>query len=446
MRLLALILSVLLVAAACGGDDDPAAEPDTGAETPAAGDADDAEASTADGDSADGQATGSEAGDTGEPAVGTHWHAAYGIYICDSFADPIQDQSDPEGIHSHADGVIHIHPFLDSAAGDNATLGTFFEAVQLELTDTGISGPGGSIEEGFECADGPAEFSVHRWHLYGLDEDAAVVTEGIADIRFVEDLEIYTIALVAAGTEVPPPPSIPALGTLSDVDADQLPELPEGFSVAVVEPPGEGASISGETPCPETDGSSPRTTEFDQAPPLCIDPTRTYTATFVTNYGDVVVELDTQNVPDTVNNFVVLARYGYYDGTAMFRTAPSIAIIQGGAPHSNSGADIGPGYTIADEADGFSYQPGDLAMARTQAPDSASAQYFFSTGPETANLDGEPGNPDGSGRGTYVVFGSTVDGFEVLQEIISLHVDDARLNGGGPGRPVVVETVRIDES
>ncbi len=252
--------------------------------------------------------------------------------------------------------------------------------------------------------------------------------------------------MAAPGTEIPPPPSIPSLGSLSDVDADQLPELPDGFTVAVVEPPGEGASISGETPCPEADGSSPRTTRFEQAPPLCIDPALTYTATFVTNYGDVVVELDTENVPDTVNNFVVLARYGYYDGTAMFRTAPSIAIIQGGAPHANNGADQGPGYTIQDEADGFTYQPGDLAMARTQAPNSASAQYFFSTGPETANLDGPPGNPDGSGRGTYVVFGSTVEGFEVLTEIISLHVDDARLNGGGPGQPVIVETVLIDES
>ena len=166
----------------------------------------------------------------------------------------------------------------------------------------------------------------------------------------------------------------------------------------------------------------------------------------MTNFGDVVVELDTATTPNTVNNFVVLARYGYYDDTAMFRTAPSIAIIQGGAPHSNSGGDVGPGYTIEDEADGFSYQPGDLAMARTAAPNSSSAQYFFSTGPETSNLDGPPGNPDGSGRGTYVVFGRTVEGLDVLEEIISLHVEDARLQGGGPGQPVIVETVLVEEN
>ena len=447
MRLLALVLTFVLIASACGGDDDASVDPES------LPDIEDTEVATGDdgeqpADSDDDGAGPVPAPATGDgPQVGDHWHAAYGIFICDSFAGPILDESDPEGIHTHADGVIHIHPFLDSAAGDNATLGKFFEAVQLELSDTGIIGPGGSLEEGdFDCAGEPVEFSVSRWHLYGLDEEPAIVTEGIADIRFVEDLEIYTIAMAPAGTEIPPPPTIAALGNLSDVDPDQIPELPEGFTVASVPPPGEGATIDGETPCPEPDGSSPRTTEFDQPPPLCIDPALTYTATFVTNYGDVVVELDTDNVPNTVNNFVVLARYGYYDDTAMFRTAPAIAIIQGGAPHSNSGADIGPGYTIEDEADGFTYQPGDLAMARTSAPNSSSAQYFFSTGPETSNLDGPPGNPDGSGRGTYVVFGQTVEGLDVLQEIIALHVDDARLQGGGPGRPVIVETVLIEES
>ena len=445
MRLLALLFTFLLIASACGGDDDAGPDPDAlpdieDTETAAGDDGDDPGAS----DDGSGPVPAPATGDG--PQVGDHWHAAYGIFICDSFVEPIRDDSDPEGIHTHADGVIHIHPFLESAAGDNATLAKFFEAVQLELTDTGIIGAGGSLEEGFDCLGEPGEFKVARWHLYGLEEDPAIVEEGIADIRFVEDLEVYTIAMVPAGTEIPQPPSIPALGTLSDVDPDQIPELPEGFTVASVPPPGEGETISGETPCPEPDGSSPRTTEFDQPPPLCIDPDRSYTATFVTNFGDVVVELDTENTPETVNNFVVLAQYGYYDDTAMFRTAPSIAIIQGGAPHSNSGADVGPGYTIEDEADGFSYQPGDLAMARTSAPNSSSAQYFFSTGPETANLDGPPGNPDGSGRGTYVVFGRTVEGLDVLEEIISLHVEDIRLQGGGPGRPVIVETILIEES
>jgi cyclophilin family peptidyl-prolyl cis-trans isomerase len=451
LRLCAVLLSFALVVAACGGDDD---DLDSGQPSPAAEDTADGGEDTADGgeDTADGgeDTASDDQADTGSsaggPSVGDHWHSAYGIYVCGDFVDPPTDESDPEGIHTHGDGIIHIHPFVETAAGDNATLGTFFDAISIELTDEGFFGATGSVEEGFECEDGPAEMQVARWSLDGLDEEPEIVETGVADIRFVEDLEVFTLALVAAGTEIPPPPWVGNLGTISDVDESELPQLPAGFSVASVPPPPAGETVDGQTPCPATDGSTPRATEFAQVPPMCIDPTITYTATFVTNYGDVVVELNTAELPETVNNFVVLARYGYYDDTSLFRTAPSIAIIQGGAPHTNSPSDPGPGYTIADEADGFTYQVGDLAMARTAAPDSASAQFFFSAGPATANLDGEPGNPDGSGRGTYVVFGRTLDGLDVLEEILGLHVEDPQLNGGGPGFEVLIETVRIEES
>lgn len=448
MRRIMILLLLALVLAACGGSnaDDTATPTPDAEDLPATTDAVDGEVTDGDSD-----APGSDAeaalppGDSG-PDVGAHWHSAYGIFICDSFADPIADESDPEGLHSHSDGVIHIHPFFPSAANENATMGKFFEAVGITLTDEGFITDAGSLEEGYECADGPAEFKVARWSLSGLEEDPAIVETGIAGIRFVEDLEVFTLALVSAGTELTPPPWIGNLGRISDVDPSELPELPPGFEVAFVEPPTPGEAISGETPCPAVDGSSPRVTSFANAPPTCTDPTVTYSATFVTNYGDVVVELDADATPDTVNNFVVLARYHYYDDTALFRTAPSIAIIQGGGPHTNSASDSGPGYTIEDEADGFTYLPGDLAMARTAQPNSASAQFFFSAGVATQNLNGEPGNLDGSGRGTYVVFGRTVEGLDVLEEILSFHVEDARLAGGGPGFEVIVTEVLITES
>lgn len=444
-----MLLLLALILAACGGSDvgdsstapgnaeDPPASTDpTGGESVADGDADAAGGA---------DATSAPSGNSG-PDVGEHWHAAYGVFICDSFVDPIADESDPEGLHSHGDGVIHIHPFFPSAANENATLGKFFEAVGVELTDEGFSTATGAVEEGFGCADGPAEMKVARWTLSGLQEEPVIIDTGVAEIQFVEDLEVFTLALVSAGTELSPPPWVGNLGRISDVDPSELPELPPGFEVALVDPPAPGESLSGETPCPAADGSSPRVTTFAAAPPTCIDPTATYTATFVTNYGDVVVELDTQTTPDTVNNFVVLARYHYYDETALFRTAPSIAIIQGGGPHTNSPSDSGPGYTIDDEADGFTYAPGDLAMARTARPNSSSAQFFFSAGAATRNLNGEPGNLDGSGRGTYVVFGRTVEGLDVLEEILGFHVEDARLAGGGPGFEVIVTEVLITES
>ena len=201
-----------------------------------------------------------------------------------------------------------------------------------------------------------------------------------------------------------------------------------------------------DTDCPAEDGSSPRTIDFDGPHPMCIDVTETHVAVFDTSEGEVRVTLDSTNTPITTNNFVTLARWGYYDGTTLFRTDPSIDIIQGGSPHTESPSDPGPGYTIPDEpafditADGqligpYRYEPGQLVMARTFAPDSASAQFFFSTGPNTALLDGQ---------GVYVVFGRTDDaGLTVLQHIIGLHEPGGPL-GGAPSRTVTVESVTIE--
>ena len=160
---------------------------------------------------------------------------------------------------------------------------------------------------------------------------------------------------------------------------------------------------------------------FDDAPALCIDPEASYTATFVTSMGDIVVDLDTAEVPGTVNNFVTLARYGYYDDTLIFRADPSIDIIQGGGL-TNSDS---PGYNIPDEADGFTYEAGQLVMARTAQPDSAGGQWFFVGGPNAAALDAQ---------GTYVVFGDVTEGLDIVQAIIASVTGNGPPAGGDPGR------------
>ena len=73
------------------------------------------------------------------PAVGDHWHAAYGIYVCDHFLTPIQNITDVDGIHTHGDGLIHVHPFSSKTAGANATLAAFATAAGMTLTDTTIA-------------------------------------------------------------------------------------------------------------------------------------------------------------------------------------------------------------------------------------------------------------------------------------------------------------------
>ena len=168
---------------------------------------------------------------------------------------------------------------------------------------------------------------------------------------------------------------------------------------------------------------------FDAAPEECIDPAKTYTATFHTSEGDIAVDLDTTTTPGTVNNFVTLARYGYYDDTLIFRTDPSIDIIQGGG---NTNTDS-PGYEIPDEASGFTYHAGQLVMARTPAPNSAGGQWFFVAGPKASSLDAQ---------GTYVVFGEVSEGLDIVQEILGLAGDD----GQTPTREVTLESVEITET
>lgn len=201
-------------------------------------------------------------------------------------------------------------------------------------------------------------------------------------------------------------------------------------STAPTESSTPAESIKGKTPCPKTDGSEKRVTAFEQAPPMCIDTKKSYTATFDTSEGEIVVDLDVKRTPNTVNNFVVLANYKYYDGTPIFRTDPSIDIIQGGGPNNTSG----PGYTIKDEGGKFTYKEGDLVMARSSGPDSGGAQFFFATGPKVSLLDGQ---------GNYVTFGKVSKGLDVVKAIMALHQADDSGMGGAPSTPVTIKSVTI---
>lgn len=196
--------------------------------------------------------------------------------------------------------------------------------------------------------------------------------------------------------------------------------------------------------CPATDGSSKRKIQFDDAPKRCIDPAKRYTATLETSLGTAVVDLDTKRTPVTTNNFVALARYGYYDATDFFRTEAGSGIIQGGSPHTQDNSDPGPGpnFSVPDEGLPFSaadYGPGTLAMARTAAPNSASGQFFFLATDGGRYLgDQAQIGPD---AGSYAAFGSVTEGLDVLQGIAAL--DDG---SSTPTKQVGITTVTITES
>lgn len=192
-----------------------------------------------------------------------------------------------------------------------------------------------------------------------------------------------------------------------------------------------GEQIEGDTKCPATDGTALRTTNFSKAPPMCIDAKKSYTATFNTSEGAIEIALDTKKTPKTVNNFVTLSRYKYYDSSFIFRTDLNLDIIQGGGESNTDD----PGYNIEDEGSGYKYTEGDIVMARSGDIDSAGGQFFIVTGPKASFLDDQ---------GTYVVFGKISKGLDVAKAILGLNAGSGQL-GGAPSRAVKITSVTIAE-
>jgi hypothetical protein len=137
-----------------------------------------------------------------------HWHAAYGVYLCDEFAPTITDERDPKGIHTHGDGIIHIHPFVRSAAGSNATLKVFADAVNMDLSDDQLQLPGGKEYESgkTKCGD--------KTGIVQVKVNDKVITKEVAAIN-PKDGDLITIAFAPKGAELPPPPSADDLSRLN---------------------------------------------------------------------------------------------------------------------------------------------------------------------------------------------------------------------------------------
>jgi cyclophilin family peptidyl-prolyl cis-trans isomerase len=191
-----------------------------------------------------------------------------------------------------------------------------------------------------------------------------------------------------------------------------------------------GASIKGDTPCPPTDGSAQRTTTFEKPPPLCVAATKTYTADIQTSKGLMVVNLDVRNATQTVNNFVVLARYKYFEGIAFHRIVPGF-VIQGGDPMQTGTG--GPGYRFNDELPkAGSYKVGSLAMANSGANTNGS-QFFIVTGDAGASL---PPN--------YSLFGQVTQGLEVVKAIDEVGIPGTQ--DGKPSEVVKITSVTIKET
>jgi len=164
-----------------------------------------------------------------------------------------------------------------------------------------------------------------------------------------------------------------------------------------------------------------------QAPPeMTIDPDRRYTAEMVTSHGPMTIALDPTAAPKTVNNFVFLARQGFYDGVVFHRIIPGF-VLQGGDPTGTGTG--GPGYRFEDElpAPGR-YELGSLAMANA-GPNTNGSQFFVISGPDGVGLPPH-----------YSLFGKVVSGLDTVSA-----VDALGTRGGTPQERVVIQSVTVTE-
>jgi len=163
--------------------------------------------------------------------------------------------------------------------------------------------------------------------------------------------------------------------------------------------------------------------QYPAPPKMTIDAKKKYTATIHTTKGDIVLDLFASEAPKTVNNFVFLARDGFYNGVKFHRIIKGF-MIQSGDPKGDGTG--GPGYRFDDEAVTRNYVAGTIAMANS-GPNTNGSQFFITTVP-TPHLDNR-----------HSVFGEVVEGMEVVTKIGAV----ATGRQDRPVKPVVMNHVTI---
>jgi cyclophilin family peptidyl-prolyl cis-trans isomerase len=168
---------------------------------------------------------------------------------------------------------------------------------------------------------------------------------------------------------------------------------------------------------------------WNRPPTMEIDPDKKYSAILHTEKGDITVELFAKDTPNTVNNFVFLARQGFYDGTTFHRVIGGF-MAQGGDP-TGSGSG-GPGYSFKDEATPNKHGAGTLSMANA-GPNTNGSQFFIV-------------HKDYALQPNYTIFGKVTDGLDTLDKIATTPTGPGKGGPDTPRTPITINSIKIDES
>lgn len=152
------------------------------------------------------------------PRLGDHWHAAYGVFICDRYLAPLSDTTEDRlGIHTHGDGLIHIHPFTTAVTGASANLAAFARQVGLKLEDSSLELSNGKrYRNGDDCAGTAASVRVLVWESKD-DPEPKEISGPFGKLTFSRDGMLIAIAFAPKSTIIDTPPSTPGLDRPSDV-------------------------------------------------------------------------------------------------------------------------------------------------------------------------------------------------------------------------------------
>ncbi|MBS1838416.1 MAG: hypothetical protein JST64_12060 [Actinobacteria bacterium] len=162
---------------------------------------------------------------TVSPTTRDHWHAAYATNLCGvAQGNPADAGPDRLGIHTHQDGLIHIHPFTASATGSNATFAKFAEAIGLTVTDDSIKMPDGTTKtNGQKCDGKKAEVALYVWPPQASDktEPKKVTGSAINDVRFTENGQAFVLSFNPPDWKPKLPASMTELANPKDVEPGQ---------------------------------------------------------------------------------------------------------------------------------------------------------------------------------------------------------------------------------